>query len=155
MRRMFCRRLLESREASFEDATGDVNVDWPGATGVGPGCMVAPKAANLENRPSNKAPTFSMEATQAGGSTGGAATGDCTGVGQGDTTGTGRSLDGPATGGGVVDRFWKRRLRLTIRLYGSWSEPRVSVRTIMGDATCLERTPGLAVLPSPANTSGS
>ena len=51
-----------------ETATGFVNVDWPGATGVGPGgCIVAPKAANLEKRPSRDAPTFSMEATQLGG----------------------------------------------------------------------------------------
>ena len=74
---------------SGETATGEVTVDWPGATGVGPGCcIVAPKAANLEKRPSRDAPTFSMGATQLGGSTGGAATGDCTGIGRGDTSGT-------------------------------------------------------------------
>ena len=49
-----------------ETATGDINVSWPGATGVGLGCTVAPKAANLK-RPSRDAPTFSMEATQLGG----------------------------------------------------------------------------------------
>ena len=108
-----------------ETATGDVNVDWPGVTGVGPGCMVAPMAANLEKRPSKEAPTFSLlEATQAWGSTGGAATCDCTGVGRGDNTGTGCSRDGLATGVGarVGDCLWKRGLRRTILLYGSWSE---------------------------------